>query len=212
MARLFERPSGRIAAHQLAVTTRCAFFSIPFVESRTGILICEPTFPMYRYYRGDLRRPDFGARYAAKWNSRSKASSLRCVRSRGVLFIANPNNPTGTLLQKEECGDLESATHTAVVMDEAYAEFSGFTAMPWIGKISAVVCAKTFSKVAGSRPCVSAPCRHAKESLALVRRAMPPFPVNLACLWLRPEAALNDRVAMERYVRGERLRAWFAQD
>jgi len=51
-----------------------------------------------------------------------------------------------------------------------------------------------------------------EESLALVRRAMPPFPVNLAAL-VAAEAALNDRATMQRYVNGvKRLRAWFAAE
>jgi histidinol-phosphate aminotransferase len=47
-----------------------------------------------------------------------------------------------------------------------------------------------------------------KDSLALVRRAMPPFPVNLAAL-VAAEAALGDRKAMRDYLNEvQRLRAW----
>jgi histidinol-phosphate aminotransferase len=130
-----------------------------------------------------------------------------------VLFIANPNNPTGTLLQKEELRRiLKAATHTAVVLDEAYAEFSGFTAMPWIRKYPQLFVAKTFSKVAGLAALRLGAVVAGEASLALVRRAMPPFPVNLAAL-VAVEAALNDRVTMQRYVNGvKRLRAWFAAE
>jgi histidinol-phosphate aminotransferase len=130
-----------------------------------------------------------------------------------VLFIANPNNPTGTLLQEEELRRiLKAATHTAVVMDEAYAEFSGFTAMPWIRKYPQLFVAKTFSKVAGLASLRLGAVVACEESLALVRRAMPPFPVNLAAL-VAAEAALNDRETMQRYVKGvKRLRAWFAAE
>jgi histidinol-phosphate aminotransferase len=49
-----------------------------------------------------------------------------------------------------------------------------------------------------------------EESLAMVRRAMPPFPVNLAAL-VATEAAVADRTTMQRYVNDvKRLRAWFA--
>src|SRR5258708_16156265 len=119
-----------------------------------------------------------------------------------VLFIANPNNPTGTLLQEEELRRiLKAATHAAVVMDEAYAEFSGFTAMPWIRKYPQLFVAKTFSKVAGLAALRLGAVIACKDSLGLVRRARPPFPVNLAAL-VAAEAALYDRPTMHRYVHG----------
>ena len=50
------------------------------------------------------------------------------------------------------------------------------------------------------------------ESLALLRRAMPPFPVNLAAL-VGAEAAINDRGAMHRYARNIKVvRTWFAKE
>jgi histidinol-phosphate aminotransferase len=51
-----------------------------------------------------------------------------------------------------------------------------------------------------------------EESLALVRRAMPPFPVNLAAL-VAAEAAIADRATMRGYVSDVlRLRRWFATE
>jgi histidinol-phosphate aminotransferase len=184
-----------------------------FVESGSGILICEPTFPMYRYYA-----EIYGARISVlRYGSEMEFplhGVIAALRKRPrVLFIANPNNPTGTLLQKEELRRiLKAATHTAVVLDEAYAEFSGFTAMPWIRKYPQLFVAKTFSKVAGLAALRLGAVVAGEASLALVRRAMPPFPVNLAAL-VAVEAALNDRVTMQRYVNGvKRLRAWFAAE
>jgi histidinol-phosphate aminotransferase len=184
-----------------------------FVDSGSSILICEPTFPMYRYYA-----EIYGARIALlRYGSEMEfplEGVIAALRKRPrVLFIANPNNPTGTLLQEEELRRiLKAAAHTAVVMDEAYAEFSGFTAMPWIRKYPQLFVAKTFSKVAGLAALRLGAVIACEDSLGLVRRAMPPFPVNLAAL-VAAEAALNDRATMQRYVNGvKRLRAWFAEE
>src|SRR5260370_8651663 len=96
-----------------------------------------------------------------------------------VLFIANPNNPTGTLLQKKELREiLKAATHTVVVIDEAYAEFSGFSVVRWIQKYPQLFVARTFSKVAGLAALPLRAVIASEESLALVRPPMPPFPVN----------------------------------
>jgi histidinol-phosphate aminotransferase len=49
-----------------------------------------------------------------------------------------------------------------------------------------------------------------RDSLAFVRRAMPPYPVNLAAL-VAGVAAVEERKTIARYVRDvNRLRAWFA--
>jgi len=97
-------------------------------------------------------------------------------------------------------------------MDEAYAEFSGFSAIPWIRKYPQLFVARTFSKVAGLAALRLGAVIACKESLALVRRAMPPFPVNLAAL-VAMEAAISDRATMRAYVQTvKKLRAWFASE
>jgi histidinol-phosphate aminotransferase len=184
-----------------------------FVESGSSILICEPTFPMYRYYAEIYGARISVLRYGSEMEFPLEGVIAALRKKPRVLFIANPNNPTGTLLQEEELRRiLKAATKTAVVMDEAYAEFSGFSAMPWIQKYPQLFVAKTFSKVAGLAALRLGAVVACEESLVLVRRAMPPFPVNLAAL-VAAEAALNDRVTMQRYVSGvKRLRAWLAEE
>jgi len=184
-----------------------------FVESGSSILICEPTFPMYRYYAEIYGARISVLRYDGEMEFPLEGVIAALSRRPRVLFIANPNNPTGTLLQKQELRRiLKAATHTAVVMDEAYGEFSGFTAMPWIRKYAQLFVAKTFSKVAGLAALRLGAVIACEKSLALVRRAMPPFPVNLAAL-VATEAAIADRTTMQRYVNGvKRLRPWLASE
>ena len=49
-----------------------------------------------------------------------------------LIWIANPNNPTGTLVDKDELGKLLDMLpeHTWVVLDEAYAEFADASLLP----------------------------------------------------------------------------------
>ncbi len=184
-----------------------------FVEPGSSVLICEPTFPMYRYYA-----EIYGARISALHYGREMGLPLESVitelrKKPRVLFLANPNNPTGTLFGFKELQKiLRAATRTAIVMDEAYAEFSAFTAVPWIRKFPHLFVARTFSKVAGLASLRLGAVIACKESLALVRRAMPPFPVNLAAL-VAAEAAVKDGATMQAYVSEvRRLRAWLAAE
>ncbi len=184
-----------------------------FVGSGSGILICEPTFPMYRYYAEIYGARISVLRYGSEMEFPLEGVIAALRKKPRVLFIANPNNPTGTLLQKEELRKiLRAATHTAVVMDEAYAEFSGFSAIPWIRQNPQLFVARTFSKVAGLAALRLGAVIACKESLVLVRRAMPPFPVNLAAL-VATEAAVADRATMRGYVSEVmRLRTWFTSE
>jgi histidinol-phosphate aminotransferase len=182
-----------------------------FVESGSYILICEPTFPMYRYYA-----EIFGARIATlrygpemEFPLNEFISALR--KKPRVVFIANPNNPTGTLLQQHAIKKiLLAATNTAVVIDEAYAEFSGVTVLPWICEYPHLFVTRTFSKAAGLAGLRLGAVMACRKSLSLLRCAMPPFPVNAAAL-VAAEAAVQERTAMQTYVnQTQRIREWFA--
>jgi histidinol-phosphate aminotransferase len=219
----YEAPTRRIARYfgvhpeELLLTNggddALRVFFDTFVESGTSILICEPTFPMYRYYAEIYAARISVLRYGSEMEFPLEGVIAALRKKPRVLFIANPNNPTGTLLQKEELlRILKAATNTAVVMDEAYGEFSGFSAMPWIRKYPHLFVAKTFSKVAGLASLRLGAVIAREDSLALVRRAMPPFAVNLAAL-VAAEAAIADRATMRSYVNEVlRLRGSLAAD
>ncbi len=214
-------PTARIARHlgvrpeELLLTNggddALRVFFDTFVEPRTHILICEPTFPMYRYYaeiagaRIEVCRYDSQQRFPLN-------EVLAALRKKPrVFFLANPNNPTGTLVEPAALRKiLNAAPNTVVVFDEAYAEFAGFSTIPWIHRYPNLFIARTFSKAAGLAALRLGAVIAAKDSLAFVRRAMPPFPVNLAAL-IAAEAALRDGKHIRSYVRSiQRTRETFA--
>jgi histidinol-phosphate aminotransferase len=216
----YQRSTERLARHfgvrlsELLLTNggddALRVFFDTFVESGSSILICEPTFPMYRYY-GEIAGARVEAlRYGPDMEFPTPGILAALRRKPRVLYIANPNNPTGTLLQIAEIEKiLRAATNTAVVIDEAYAEFSGVTLVPYIGKYANLFITRTFSKAAGLAALRLGAVIAGAESLSYLRRAMPPFPVNLAAL-VAADAAVRDGRTIRAYVREiRRLRAWF---
>jgi histidinol-phosphate aminotransferase len=182
-----------------------------FVEPGSHILICEPTFPMYRYYAEIAGARVEALHYSGEMEFPS-AEVQKALRKRPrVFFLANPNNPTGTLLDKAAIEKIvKAAPHTAVVLDEAYADFSGVTGVPWIRRHANLFIAKTFSKAAGMAGLRLGAVIARRDSLAVVRRALPPFPVNAAAL-AAGVAAVRERQTIERYIREtKRLREWLA--
>jgi histidinol-phosphate aminotransferase len=184
-----------------------------FVDPGSHILICEPTFPMYRYYAEIAAARVETLRYSSTMEF-PLGGALAAIKNRPrVFFLANPNNPTGTLVPKNDLAKLIlAASHTVVVLDEAYAEFSGATAVPWTRRCPNLFVARTFSKAAGLAGLRLGAVIGARDSLALVRRAMPPYPVNLAAL-VAAVAALKERKSIAAYVSvTKRRREWFTRE
>ncbi|MGZ8983262.1 MAG: histidinol-phosphate transaminase [Methylotenera sp.] len=72
-----------------------------------------------------------------------------------MIFVANPNNPTGTLLGKDELLAFlkQVPHHVLVVLDEAYDEYLSVTrkseAISWLDKFDNLIISRTFSKAYG---------------------------------------------------------------
>lgn len=184
-----------------------------FVEPRTEVVICDPTFPMYRYYAEIAGARITVLRYGLNMEF-PFAEALAALRKKPRLFfLANPNNPTGTQVPSAAIRKLlRAATHTVIVLDEAYAEFSPESAVPWIRRYPHLFVARTFSKAEGMAGLRLGAVIGQRDSLAFVRRAMPPYPVNLAAL-VAGVGAIEERKTIDRYVRDvKRLRTWFAKE
>ena len=71
-----------------------------------------------------------------------------------IIFVCNPNNPTGTITKLEEIELILKNTSGIVLVDEAYREFYGVTCMPLLAKYDNLVILRSFSKfgaMAGAR-------------------------------------------------------------
>jgi histidinol-phosphate aminotransferase len=216
----YERGTRRLARHfqvayeELLLTNggddALRLFFDAFVDAGTTALICEPTFPMYRYW-GEVAGAKLEVqRYSASMEFPVAAIIAALAAKPRVLFICNPNNPTGTLIPASTIETiLQAATHTAVVVDEAYVEFSEVTVVPLINKYPHLFVARTFSKAAGLAGLRLGAIIANTDSLAILRRATAPFPVNVAAL-AAAEAAVSDPATMKRYVKNIlQTRAWF---
>lgn len=126
-----------------------------------------------------------------------QAMAQRVDESTRVIFIANPNNPTGTYLTKSELRSFldDLPGDVVVVVDEAYFEYVDAPDYPdcmaWLSDFPNLIVTRTFSKaygLAGLRVgyAVSSP------SIAdLLNRVRQPFNVNSPALEAA-KAALDD--------------------
>ncbi len=176
-----------------------------FIEPGATVLIPEPTFSMYRFFSQVAGARVEAVRYDDAMRFPLEATLQALAREPRLLFLANPNNPTGTLLKQAELKRiLDAAPRTLVLVDEAYFEFSGLTVLPWIRKRGNLVVARTFSKAAGLAA-IRLGALFARKDLAdALRRAFTPYPVSSIAL-VAAEAALAELGFLRRYVKEVRV-------
>ena len=115
-----------------------------------------------------------------------------------VVFIANPNNPTGTLVPARELEAFIAGLprEVLVVLDEAYNEYLApevkSDSIAWLKRFPSLVVTRTFSKVYGLAGLRVGYAFAAPGVADLMNRVRQPFNVNSMAL-AAAAAALDDR-------------------
>lgn len=123
-----------------------------------------------------------------------------------LVFIANPNNPTGTWLRRADLERfLENAPPTVlVVLDEAYFEYVREADYPdgstWIGRFPGLLVTRTFSKAHGLAGLRVGYGLSSPAIADILNRVRQPFNVNSVAL-AAATAALDDVKHIEQSVR-----------
>ncbi|MEJ2608782.1 MAG: histidinol-phosphate transaminase [Candidatus Thiodiazotropha sp.] len=122
-----------------------------------------------------------------------------------VIWIANPNNPTGTWLTRQELYAFlqKIPTSTIVVIDEAYIEFVNEPDYPdaslWLGEFPNLIVTRTFSKAYGLAALRIGYSLSHPRIADLLNRVRQPFNVN-SLAQIAALAALDDPQFIERTV------------
>ncbi len=115
-----------------------------------------------------------------------------------LLFLANPNNPTGTWMDESALDALLSAVppDVIVVLDEAYHEYSAAHGVPdgtrWLARHPNLVVTRTFSKAYGLAGLRVGYALSHPDLADLLNRVRQPVNVSLPAL-AAAAAALDDR-------------------
>jgi histidinol-phosphate aminotransferase len=124
-------------------------------------------------------------------------------RDTRVVFIANPNNPTGTFVQPDAMHAFlrQAPANVVVVVDEAYQEYLPAELQAdttgWLREFPNLVITRTFSKIYGLAG-LRLGYALAHQSVAdLMNRVRQPFNANSIAL-AAAEAALNDQAFVRR--------------
>ena len=188
----FTMTNGTDEAIQLFVNT--------FVDPGADVLALKPSYPLYRFYLevadAAIREVDYRAGFEFP-----VAGLIAAIRPETrAIFISNPNNPTGGGIGFDEVMRIvNAAPHAAVLIDEAYFEFSGVTALGCIRSNPNLFVSRTFSKVYGMAGLRCGCLFSAAENVRWMRKAQSPFSVNVLAL-IAARAAVADREYAANYV------------
>lgn len=154
-----------------------------FVGPDDAIVYSEYSFIVYSMLAKMLGAT--GVEVAAKRYGHDLPAMLKAVQETDnarMVFIANPNNPTGTLLTKQQIRDFveQVPSHVLVVLDEAYVEYCAESNnRELLDEFDNIIIVRTFSKaygLAGLR--VGYALSHPKVA-DLLNRIRQPFNVSL---------------------------------
>ena len=174
-------------------------FARAFLASGDPVLICSPVYDVFEvqcklqqariehFYFSEPFNPDFD-------------ELIRRDGTYKVIYLANPNNPTGVGYPHEKLRALlQKRRDTLVLLDEAYHEFYGVTCVDLLDEFPNLVIMRSFSKafsLAGMR------CGYLVAQptvLEVATRALAPWAVN-GLTQIAAHAAIKDVDYMRAFV------------
>jgi len=126
-----------------------------FLGPGRTVVAAQPTFEAVLYYAKVTKAEPITVPLAADFRHDLPAMARACDARTGLVYVCNPNNPTGTIVTGDELlGFLDKVPGTTmVVVDEAYHHFveapAYRSAVAMIDRFPNVVVTRTFSKVYG---------------------------------------------------------------
>ena len=150
------------------------------VDANTPVLISEPTFALYRQIVTVLGGEVISAPLTSELNYDVEAIR-KTIKERQprLTIICSPNNPTGCVIDRTDLISLLELSSGLVVIDEAYHEFSGESAVPLLESHSNLIVLRTFSKAMAMAGLRVGYLLAAPELTKETRKAVLPYNLNL---------------------------------
>lgn len=172
-----------------------------FVDRDELILSLDPSFAMYSVYAKIFDTKYMGAKSEDDFviNADKVIHAIK-ENNPKVTIICNPNNPTGSMIKKDDVIRIIKSTDNIVIVDEAYMEFGDESVVEEIENYKNLIVVKTLSKafsMAGIRTGYLLAC---EELVNTVEKVRPPYNLNSISAFLATKA-LEKKDKMITYVK-----------
>jgi len=181
-----------------------------FLNKNDEVIVSQYSFIIYRIY---AKLNSAKVIYAPENKFISSVNNiLLCVTNKTkIIFIANPNNPTGTYISKKEMLRLRKKLRSDIllVVDDAYFEYMNFKdyecGLKLFSKFKNVVVTRTFSKIYGLAGLRIGWGYASKNIIDSLYKIKPPFNVNRPALFAAA-VAIKDTDWLNKEIR--HVRKW----
>jgi len=182
------------------------------LEPGAEIVYAWPSFSMYPHLAATSGATPVTVPLDAAGTHDLEAMAREVTAATRVVLVCNPNNPSATALSPQLIGDFvsELPRHVAVILDEAYVEFSMLQdpgdSIDLLSRHPNLVVLRTFSKVYGLCGLRAGYALGSEAFRLAVDRVRQPFSVNALAQAAAAEALLHqdeverrvERIAIER--------------
>ena len=168
-----------------------------FLGPGKNVVAAEPTFEAVLDYAKVMRGEAVKIPPTADYRHDLPRMADACTSHTGIVYVCNPNNPTGTIVTRDELKSFIARVpqQTLILMDEAYFDFVEdpryATAIEWVETHPNVVVARTFSKIYGLAGMRLGYAVGAKETISRMHQQTLQDNVN-AAVFAAAHASLSD--------------------
>jgi histidinol-phosphate aminotransferase len=168
-----------------------------YLEPDDEALIGVPTFAMYEIYAAATGVRVIPVLAGEDFQFPTEDLQAQITPRTRLIAVANPNNPTGVVAPRADLLRLATAApDAALLVDEAYFEFSRETLMEQWREVPNLFVSRTFSKAYGLAGLRIGVLAGNVQQMKMVRRVSSPYNLNSVAL-----ACLPDALADGEYVR-----------
>ncbi|MGI6092562.1 MAG: histidinol-phosphate transaminase [Veillonellaceae bacterium] len=151
--------------------------------SANSIVYPTPSFSMYGIYVKMADSKAVQVPLNADFSlDRDKVVEAARTSKASLIMLCNPNNPTGNVMPPEDIEYILNRADCPVVVDEAYYEFYGKSAVGLLADYKNLIVTRTFSKAYGLASARVGYMLASPELTAAVGKVMMPYHVNALSL------------------------------
>ena len=176
-----------------------------YLKKSDEVIVPKYSFIIYRIYS---KKNGAKVIYSRENNFTDSVSAIikRVTRKTKIVFLANPNNPTGTYISKKDLLFLRKKLRSNIllVVDDAYFEYvkqkDYLSALKLFSNYKNVIVTRTFSKIYGLAGLRVGWGYGSKEIIDVLNKIKPPFNVNRAALFAA-SAAVKDNTWLKKEIK-----------
>lgn len=170
-----------------------------YIEKEDEIILPIPTFAMFKFYAQTIEAKIKEILYASNLTFPTKKVLDSINKKTKLIILCNPNNPTGTLIEKKDIIKIIEKADKAdalVLLDEAYYQYSGLECLDLINRYTNLIIIRTFSKAYGLAGLRLGYTISNPEIIKILLKVGSPYSVNTVAI-----TAASKAIEDEEYVR-----------